>query len=263
MPPINQPCSEIQGKPRVGIPWRTRQEERQGNVEKLNYYFAAIRQAGGEPEHVSLELSSEDLRKQTAALDAFVLPGSPADVDPAQYAEPRHPKTVTLDADRDRTDSIILEHALAAHKPVLAICYGCQILNVHQGGTLVQDIPADKPGTEAHGKTDLAVGATAKDLQHQATLLAGSLLQKLAGGTEVTINSSHHQSIDRPGEKLRVTARGADGIIEGVELQSPQDWVVGVQWHPERMPEDAFAQRLFADFVGAARKSHLETTAKR
>jgi putative glutamine amidotransferase len=254
---------ENPSKPRIGIPWRTREEERKGSVEKLNYYFDAVRQAGGEPEHLSLGLSKEELRRQTATLDAFVLPGSPADVDPARYSEPQHAKTKTLDADRDRTDSTILEHALAAHKPVLAICYGCQILNVHQGGTLVQDIPSEKPRTEAHGKTDLAASATTKDLEHGAMLAEGSHLQKLAGATQVKINSSHHQSIDRPGEKLRVTARGTDGIIEGVELESPDHWVIGVQWHPERMPDDEFAQKLFADFVSAARKAKLETAGKR
>ncbi len=259
----NRHSSESENKPRVGIPWRTREEERQGNVEKLNYYFDAVSRAGGAPEHVSLGMSDEELRKKAAELDAFVLPGSPADVDPARYAEPRHPKTKTLDEDRDRTDSAILKHALTQHKPVLAICYGCQILNVHQGGSLVQDIPAEKPGTNAHGKTDLAASANTKDLEHGATLAEGSQLEKLAGSTEVQINSSHHQSIERPGEKLRVTARGTDGIIEGVELQSPDDWVVGVQWHPERMPEDAFAQKLFADFVRAARKARMETAAKR
>jgi len=263
MPPVNDHSSEVQGKPRVGIPWRTRDEERQRNVEKLNYYFDAVRRAGGEPQHISLALSNEELRKQMADLDAFVLPGSPADVNPALYSAPLHPKTKTLDVDRDRTDSSILDHALGAHKPVLAICYGCQILNVHQGGTLLQDIPAEKPGAAQHGKTDLAAGASTKDLEHEATITPGSHLQKLAGGTDVTINSSHHQSIDRPGESLQVTARGTDGIIEGVELQSPDDWVIGVQWHPERMPEDAFAQRLFADFVGTARKARLETAAKR
>ncbi len=252
----------MHSKPRVGIPWRTLDEERQRSVEKLNFYFDAVRRAGGEPEHISLALPEADLKKQAAALDGFVLPGSPADVDPVRYGEPRHPKTKTLDANRDRTDSTILDHAMAAHKPVLAICYGCQILNVHQGGTLLQDIPAQKPGSDAHGKTDLAAGASTKDLEHEAILAPGSQLQKLAGGTDVTINSSHHQSIDRPGEKLRVTAHGTDGIIEGVELQSPQDWVVGVQWHPERMPEDSFAQKLFADFVSAARKARLEVANK-
>src|SRR5256885_7529906 len=259
----NQNFPENQRKPRVGIPWRTRDEESRQVVEKLDYYFEAVRRAGGEPEHISLGLSSPELHKQAAGLDAFVLPGSPADVDPARYAEPRHAKTKTVDADRDRTDSTILDHALAAHKPVLAICYGCQILNVHQGGSLVQDIPAEKPGTEAHGKTDLAAGTTTRDLEHGAELAEGSHFQKLAGSTQVQINSSHHQSIDRPGEKLRVTARSVDGIIEGVELESPDDWIVGVQWHPERMPEDAFARKLFEDFVSAARKARCETTAKR
>jgi putative glutamine amidotransferase len=263
MPPEYRHSSQSEGKPRVGIPWRTRDEERQHHVEKLNYYFEAVRRAGGEPQHVSLGLSDEELRRQAGRLDGFVLPGSPADVDPARYAEPRHAKTKTVDADRDRTDSAILEHALSAHKPVLAICYGCQLLNVHQGGSLVQDIPAEKPGTDAHGKTDLAASVTTKDLEHGATLAEGSHLQKLAGTTQVQINSSHHQSIERPGEKLRVTARGTDGIIEGVELQSPDDWVVGVQWHPERMPDDAFAQKLFAEFVSAARKVRLQTTEQR
>jgi putative glutamine amidotransferase len=250
---------ETQSKPRVGIPWRTSQEERQRNVEKLNYYFDAVRRAGGAPEHVSLALSESELKRQVGTLDAFVLPGSPADVDPARYAESRHEKTSTIDANRDRTDSVILDHALSAHKPVLAICYGCQILNVHQGGSLVQDIRSEKPGTAAHGKTDQAANADTKDLEHEATLVAGSQLQKLAGHTNVVINSSHHQAIDRPGQNLKVTARGTDGIIEGVELQSTEDWVVGVQWHPERMPEDGFAQKLFADFVGAARKTPLQT----
>src|SRR5579859_2808333 len=262
MPPENHHSSDIPGKPRVGIPWRTRDEERQRNVEKLNYYFEAVRRAGGEPEHVSLGLSNDKLRQQVAELDAFVLPGSPADVDPALYNEPRHPKTKTLDADRDRTDTAILDHAMAERKPVLAICYGCQILNVHQGGTLVQDIPSDRPGNEVHGNTDLAAGVKQGDAAHDATLAAGSRLAKLSGGERVHINSSHHQSIDRPGEGLRVTARSAEGIVEGVELEDERNWVVGVQWHPERMVDDAFAQKIFGDFVAAAERNRAAIAPK-
>src|SRR5260370_5780328 len=261
MSPENRDSSQAQSKPRVGIPWRTRDEERQHNVEKLNYYFEAVKRAGGVPEHLSLGLASEELHRQASKLDAFVLPGSPTDVDPARYAALRQDKTKALDADRDRTDSTILDHAIAVHKPVLAICYGCQILNVHQGGTLVQDIPTEKPGTDAHGKTDLAASAATKDLEHGATLADGSQLKKLACARNIRINSSHHQSIDRPGEKLRVTARSADGIIGGVELQS-LDWVVGVQWHPERMPEDPFAQKLIADSVRAAGTARNTTAEK-
>jgi putative glutamine amidotransferase len=80
-------------------------------------------------------------------------------------------------------------------------------------------------------------------------------LAELARGSEAKINSSHHQAIDRPGLGLKVTARAAeDGIVEGIE-RAGEPWVVGVQWHPERMAGDGFAERLFAEFVSAGKKS--------
>jgi putative glutamine amidotransferase len=246
----------------VGIPWRTSEEERQGVREKLDNYFDAVRRAGAEPVEVSLNQRVEKLRHQIERLDGFVLPGSPADVEPSRYGAERHAKTKTLDPARDRTDSAILDHAIAEHKPVLAICYGCQILNVHQHGTLVQDIPAEKPGNEVHGNTDLAAGARKGDAEHDATLESGSRLARLAGGEHVHINSSHHQAIDQPGHGLRVTARSAEGIVEGVELTDERNWVVGVQWHPERMPDDSFAQKLFGDFVAAVERNRAAIAPK-
>ncbi len=88
-----------------------------------------------------------------------------------------------------------------------------------------------------------------------ASFTPNSRLASLNQGTEAQINSSHHQAIDRPGENLRVTAQAPDGTIEGVEWTGDANWVVGVQWHPERMPGDALAEKLFADFVSAARSS--------
>ena len=242
-------------KARVGIPWRTSDEERNGVREKLDNYFRAVERAGAEAEEISLGQPAGKLAAQIKRLDGFVLPGSPADVEPGLYGAARHEKTKTLDPARDQTDSVILDHAIAEHKPVLAICYGCQILNVHQGGSLVQDIPAERPGRELHGNTDLAAGVKKGDAEHAATLTAGSRLAKLAGAERVLINSSHHQSIDRPGKGLCVTARSAEGIVEGVELEGAGQWVVGVQWHPERMPEDLFAQKIFGDFVAALERN--------
>jgi putative glutamine amidotransferase len=243
-------------RPRVGIPWRTTQEQRAGTRDKLDFYFQAVRRAGAEPLEVSLEQSPEQLARQLEELDAFVLPGSPADVDPSRYGASQHPKTTYLDTNRDVTDEAILAHALRASKPVLAICYGCQILNVHQKGSLIQDIAdvrPDRPQAVPHGTTDLAAGAQSGDQQHDAVLSDGSVLAKLAGSTTAHINSSHHQAIDRPGEKLSVTAYAPDGTIEAVEWTGDSNWVVGVQWHPERMPDDLFAQHLFQQFVAAAR----------
>jgi putative glutamine amidotransferase len=248
-PADSQPS--IANRPRVGIPWRMTGEKRS---KKLEYYFEAVRKAGAEAEEISLQLSPEQLEDKLNGLDAFVLPGSPADLDPGLYHATRGEKTHDADPNREKTDFAILDHAFASGKPVLAICYGCQSLNVHLQGTLIQDIRTKNPEALTHGHTDLPPGEwKGDDQKHDATLAPGSLLAKLVGSTSAHINSSHHQAIDRPGEKLRVTANAPDGTIEGVEWTGDSNWVVGVQWHPERMPpEDTFSRRLFEEFVAAA-----------
>jgi putative glutamine amidotransferase len=240
---------------RIGIPWRTTEEQRQGERKKLDYYFASVRKAGAQPVDVDLDQTAAGLSAQLADLDGFVLPGSPADVDPTRYQAAKHVKTAPFDANREQTDGQILEHSFKTGKPVLAICFGCQILNVHQQGTLIQDIKSQHPRSLPHGDTDLPPGAKKGDLQHPAAFEVGSLLAKLNGGPTGSITSSHHQSIDKPGKDLVVTAHAPDGTIEAVEWKGGPGWVVGVQWHPERMPDDALAQALFTDFVAAAERA--------
>jgi putative glutamine amidotransferase len=245
---------------RVGIPWRMTKEQRERNHKKLDYYFESVRKAGADPYDIKLDQDPAQLLAQLSDLDGFVLPGSPADIDPVRYATAKHPKTNEIDENRDRTDFAILGHAFETGKPVLAICFGCQSLNVYRKGTLIQDIPAERPGSVAHGQTDLPSGAPPSavpkgDLEHSVLFSEGSLLARLNGATTGQINSSHHQAIDKPGDGLRVTARAPDGTIEGVELIGNSNWVVGVQWHPERMPEDALSQKLFAEFVAAVRSA--------
>jgi putative glutamine amidotransferase len=241
-------------RPRVGIPWRTTQEERNTIRQKLDYYFEAIRKAGAEPVEVSLQQAPEQLQQQIEKLDAFVLPGSPADVDPARYGAAKHIKTNELDQNRDSTDIAILDHAFKTAKPVLAVCYGCQLLNVYLQGSLIQDLRSERPESIVHGSTDLPPGASKGDVQHAASFAADGRLRRISQSAAAMINSSHHQAIDQPGQNLKVTARASDGTVEGVEWTGGPNWVVGVQWHPERMVGDAFAERLFEDFVAAARE---------
>jgi len=248
--------------PRIGIPWRTAEEERAGNREKLDFYFRAVREAGAEPLEISLA-DPAGLKKRLQEFDGFVLPGSPSDVDPALYGQTKHQKTKDLDAKRDSTDEAILRTAFETGKPVLAICYGCQRLNVYLGGSLIQDIAAEKPGALRHGNTDLPPGVVKGDAAHEVRFVANSRLASLNGSLEGRINSSHHQSIDLPGKNLRVTSMAPDGIVEGVEWTGDKNWVVGVQWHPERMPNDALAERLFEDFVAAARNVRNAVAHKR
>src|SRR5258707_4437855 len=126
--------------PRVGIPWRTSLEEAAGITARLRYYFEAVKGSGGAPVPISLNLSKAQLADQLTGLDAFVLPRAPADVNPALYNAPRHAKSHEADANREKTDFAIFEHAFASCKPVLAICYVCQSLNDCLSGSLYQVI---------------------------------------------------------------------------------------------------------------------------
>jgi putative glutamine amidotransferase len=239
-------------RPRVGIPWRTSQEQAEGNRPKIKNYEDAVRRAGGEP--VLLPLSDlHELERTLPALDGFVLPGSPADVDPAEYRAVNRGLSAPADLAREAADRAILKHAFAEQKPVLAICYGCQLLNVYLGGTLIQDLRTDTGTTVPHRKKDL-VPEPKDDPRHPAAFDHGSRLAAITGGTQGEVNSSHHQAIATPGKNLRVTAHAGDGTVEGVEWIGDANWVVGVQWHPERMFGDAAAEHLFSDFLEAARK---------
>jgi putative glutamine amidotransferase len=248
-------------KPRVGVPWRNASEEAKNQRPKIDPYLDAVRAAGGEPVLLSLDQSPEQLKDLAQTLDAFVLPGSPSDVDPARYGAPKHPETNDADAARERMDSTLLDEALATHKPVLAICYGTQFLNVYMGGSLFQDLPDEKPSPIRHDRED-----DAPDSEHPARIESGRVAELArsvapANSAELVVNSSHHQAVREPGRDLRVTAHATDGTIEGVEYTGPADWIVGVQWHPERISNSAsgaeLSRALFRELISesAARRA--------
>jgi putative glutamine amidotransferase len=249
---------DITHQPRVGIPYRTRKEELNGAHAKYDKYLQAVEAAGGEAVKISLSFSSDELRTLAQTLDAIVLPGSPADVEPSLYHAARNPNSSEADQDRERTDFALLEHAFHEHKPVLAICYGVQSLNVFLGGSLIQDIPSLVRTQIQHPWTGREQGVP--EPFHAVRFELGSRLAQSAGANEATVNSSHHQSILEPGHSLRIVARAADGVIEGVEWTEDTNWVTGVQWHPERMAEtDLLSQALFRDLVAAARRAPVRT----
>lgn len=250
-------ASDTSLKPRVGIPYRTRNEELKGERVKYDKYCQAVLRAGGEPVEVSLALPPKQLRKLAGSLDAIVLTGSPADLNPSLYHQPRNPASTEADPDREYTDFALLEHAFAEHKPVLAICYGVQSMNVFLGGTLVQDIPSELHTPIQHPWSNRDKGAP--EPFHTAKIEPGSRLRELAGANEVDVNSSHHQSILEPGRSLRIAAKASDGVIEAVEWIGDSNWVTGVQWHPERMAEsDTVSQRLFGTLIEVARKAAVK-----
>jgi len=250
---------QVLSRPRIGVPWRTAVEEAANSRAKIEKYLRAVETAGGEAVLLSLAFGSETLKREAEKLDAFLLTGSPADVDPAHYGAKRHPAAADPDAARERTDFALLEHALAEGKPVLAICYGIQSLNVFLGGSLVQDIPSEVGTKICHSpeEDELRDGSETPDAMHGASVDPGRV-HTLSGAAQAEVNSWHHQSVLEPGRGLRITARAPDGVVEAVEWTDDSNWVVGVQWHPERMAGDALARALFRELVTAARLAQAE-----
>jgi putative glutamine amidotransferase len=240
---------EPNGRPRVGVTWCESRGEKTGRRRAFDRYLRAVREAGGEPVEVSLLLPDAELKRLAQSLDAIVLTGSAADVNPHRFGAARHPKAADPDLHRERTDDLLLDHALAESKPVLGICFGAQILNVHLHGSLVQHIPGEVHGDIGHSRSVRSGYGT-----HPVRLERGRLAE-LAGGSTLRANSTHHQAILEPGRGLRVTARAPDGVVEAVEWIGGPQWIVGVQWHPERAPGDALASGLFASLIREAKKS--------
>ena len=191
-----------------------------------------------------------------------LLPGSSADVDPQKYGAERNVATNPGDKLRDQADELLLQDAHNMRKPILAICYGMQSLNVWRTGTLVQDIPTlvkTKINHSAGREVPKAHTVTVDPVSNLAGILANSSCEQINVTPElkpiaIAVNSSHHQSVEKPGDGLRVVARCPDdNVIEAVEGTHPGHFVIGVQWHPERgIDDDAPSQALLNAFVKAA-----------
>ena len=197
-------------------------------------------------------LRPEDAAALLDRLDGLVLSGG-IDVDPALYGEAPHPKLGRVDRHRDEFELALTREALARDLPLLAICRGQQVLNVATGGSLVQDIPSELKGAVTHD----APGRRTRR-SHTVEVTPGSKLGEILGEGTLSVNSFHHQAVDRLGKGLVVSARSSrDGVIEGVERPGAA-FVVGVQWHPESFWNDERSfQRLFDAHVQACRTASL------
>jgi putative glutamine amidotransferase len=160
-------------------------------------------------------------------LDGLVLAGG-EDIDPARYGQAPHERAGAPCPERDGWEFALLAAALESGTPVLGICRGMQVMNVHAGGTLLQHLP-DEVGHEGHNPR-VGVFST-----HAVKAVPGTLTGSLLGGvTEVATH--HHQAVDRLGEGLVAAAHTDDGTVEAIEFPGP-GFAMGVQWHPE-MRED-------------------------
>jgi putative glutamine amidotransferase len=237
-------------RPRIAIP--VPNSDAGYSTRALPEYVNSILGAGGEPVVLDLTLTSGEAAQLAKSCDGILLPGSPADVDPQKYGQAPHPRTAAPDAPRDNLDELLLQDAHNMRKPILAICYGTQTLNVWRNGTLVQHIESPVQHARPDGAPRTVV------IEHTARVEPGSCLSELTGAGEITVNSSHHQAVATPGDSLRVVARSPqDSIIEAVEGNTPGHWVLGVQWHPERtFQKNEASRRIFEKLISEARAFH-------
>lgn len=201
-------------------------------------YEAALREAGIEP-----LMTSASSPASLHGVSGLLLTGG-SDVNPALYGEARLPETDEPDDERDKLESALIAEALERDLPLLAICRGMQLLNVQQGGTLIQHLPSVTRHQKRTADRSLPV--------HQVEIVPDTLLASIAGEPAWGVNSRHHQAIARPGAELRVSARDAeDGTIEAVEIPDKR-FVLAVQWHPEdQSPSDPNQAKLFLRFADA------------
>lgn len=210
-------------------------------------YIRALEEAGGQPMVLPPSLSP---RASVAALDyadGLLLSGG-NDLSPLIFAEQPQPKLQMVDSLRDEQEMVMVEAALRKGLPILGICRGMQVINVALGGGIIQHIEEESATAIQHRQK-----APGWHRHHQINVLPNTLLGSILGEGVVGVNSYHHQAVGALGRDLIVSARSPDGLVEAIESSSP--WILGVQWHPERMysrHREFF--RIFSTFIAVARE---------
>ena len=196
-------------------------------------YSAAITKAGGIPVFLPPSVNSVSYAEM---IDALLIPGG-RDVNPSYYHEEMLPQVELVPYERSDSEISLLKTVMKLNKPVLGICYGMQLINVASGGTLFQDIDSQLSSDIDHKKG-----------YHKIAIQENRFLKK----GKVSVNSTHHQAVKELGTGLAVFAFSSDNLIEAFHAKD-YPFLVGVQWHPERLLEDSLSLGLFTSFLKAAR----------
>lgn len=244
-------------KPLIGICPSIKPRQKRGDAYFLFAgYVDLVTRGGGLPVILPLAATLEEAREVVGRVDGVLLTGG-EDIDPARYGQTvRRPELLGV-ARRNDSDGFYARASQERGTPALGICLGIQVMNVEFGGSLLQHIPEDLPGSLEHEEED----EVHDNPEHEVTIEPGTLLARVLAGEKAsasvpacraTVNSFHHQSVDRVAPGFRVAARSSDGVVEAIE-RSDHPFYMGVQWHPERMPDAPSTRRLVGAFLDAAR----------
>lgn len=211
------------------------------SVWMLPDYLDGIKAAGGLPIVLPLEMTEKDADQIVATCDGFLFTGG-QDVAPELYGTKDATGTVVSSPERDKLETLLLEKALQADKPILGICRGFQFLNAFLGGTLWQDLPLQHPSEIVHKQ-----GKPYEVPTHQVTLSGD--LKTLLGKETLEVNTLHHQAVKDLSGDLVPMAVAPDGLIEAAKMKGKR-FVWAVQWHPEYLfKTDPDSLTIFKHFV--------------
>ena len=232
-------------RPMIGLtPW-LHMEERWLRVHAA--YMESVLAAGGLPVMLPLTEDEDALREMMARCDGILLTGG-VDVDPALYGQTDTTGTVVVCPPRDPVELWLVREALAADKPLLAICRGLQVLNVALGGDLWLDLPSQRPSEVRHRQE-----GTGEEPSHTVRVLPDTPLYEICGRDSLQVNSLHHQAIRTLAPGLKLMAEAEDGLPEAAWLPGKR-FVFGVQWHPELLSkQDESSRMVFRSFVETCR----------
>lgn len=230
--------------PVIGVTGSLEEDERRHFIN--SNYLSRLLKTGAIPMMLSMDMDKKQIAISLDRLDGLMLSGG-NDVDPMTFGEAPASGLGKVSPKRDRLEMRLVEEAYRRNMPIFAICRGVQSLNVALGGTLYQDLPSQYRSPESEPAILHAQTAHERYASHTISLVRDTPLFSLYGEDTIGVNSFHHQAIKVLAPALTVCARAVDGVIEAV-YDAGKPFVMGVQWHPERMKEGA---PLFEAFVKA------------
>ncbi|MGI8494078.1 MAG: gamma-glutamyl-gamma-aminobutyrate hydrolase family protein [Pyrinomonadaceae bacterium] len=208
-------------------------------------YSEALFGLGAVPYHLSLIPDKKYIADAVKNLDGILLPGSDTDVDPLRFGAEPHPGLKRVILEKDETDLMVLEEADKRRLPILGICFGMQIINVWRGGTLIQDIGSEVKNCIKHEQ-----GKPLERNSHSIVIEKESFIYNLAKSGKAEVNSHHHQAVGEIGRNLKASSWAKDGVVESIEDVRRENFILGVQWHPElSWKTDELSGEIFKTFI--------------
>lgn len=220
-------------------------DEEKDSIWMLPAYMEGIREAGGIPIVLPLEVTDEELNQVYELCDGFLLTGG-QDINPVRYGKAISEKCGVYNDKKDELEGKLFKRAYTEDKIILGVCRGIHLINVELGGTLYQDLPSELLSTH---EVKHQMKAPYNRKVHNVHLEKNSSLYRLLGKEEIGVNSYHHQGIKTLGKDLEVMAYAPDGLIEAICSKSKR-FIWGIQWHPEYLyTEDENCREILKMFV--------------